>query len=200
MRRILVAGILTVALALCVTAASADPWPSLSAMERTVDYVHVVPVFNAGTNVWTFQLSVDPGAVDPIYGALLDDSGVKALVVYQDVGGALAPDYYSDSRPGWNQNGGWEPGKGAFGWIGDGPSSYVHPGDTDSTNFWAHWNGSAPAADDFTYMVHVDIRNAESESLWTGWVGLGTPVIPEPASILLLAAGGLSLFGLRRRK
>jgi hypothetical protein len=198
---------LAVALALSMTGASADPWPDYYAQTTTVDYVTVVPVFDAGANTWTFELSVDSGApLDSTYG------GVKALVVYQlGVDTALQPDVYAGFpdastllRPGWDINGGWEThpasggnaGWGGVGWRGSTPVTYVHPGESDTTNFWAHWTGGTPGADDFGYLVHVCVNSATgAETFWAR-----PNVIPEPASLVLLGLGGLGLLGFRRRK
>ena len=200
MRTKLTVAMLVVLLALWVTAAAADPWPNYASHTTTVDYVTVVPVFDGGTNTWTFQLAVVPGATDPVYG-LLDPTygGVKGFAVYQPYATTpLGPDYYSDTRPGWNHNGGWIPAEAAFGWLGEGPTTYVHPGDSDTTNFWAHWTGAAPALGDFGYLVHIAINSDDPEGA-TFWARIGEP-IPEPASLALLGAGIAGLLMMRRRR
>ncbi|UCH34977.1 MAG: PEP-CTERM sorting domain-containing protein [Armatimonadota bacterium] len=198
---------LAAVLAVSVTGAGADPWPSWYAQTYTVDYVDVVPVFNSGSNTWTFQLSVDSGATDPTWGAIDPTyGGVKTLVAYQ-LTDPLQPDYYAGfggyplNRSGWDINGGWEThpsGWGAVGWRGSDPASYVHPGESDNTSFWAHWTGDTPAGEDFVYLVHI-VTNSDTGGQ-TFWARVGDPYIPEPASIILLGLGGLGLAGIRRRK
>jgi hypothetical protein len=173
----------------------ADPWPDLSAC-TPVDWITVTPTMS-DTTTWTWDVSVDGSA----------PASVFAFAVYQPDGTPLIPDQISgftggtSTRTGWfvQTFGGdpWESSKDAFGWNSHPPQTNpIDPGGSSVGEFWAHWTGDAPGADDFTYVAHV----IDGCGL-TYWVTIGgPPVIPEPASIILLGIGGLALFGLRRRK
>jgi len=179
------------------TVVCADPWPDLSAV-TPVDWITVTPTMSDSTT-WTWDVSVAGDA----------PASVFAFAVYQPDGSPLIPDQISgftggtSTRTGWYvfTFGGdpWEASKDAFGWNSHPPSTNpIDPGESDSSDFWAHWTGSAPTADDFVYVAHVIEPGANGVTYWVG-VG-GPPQIPEPASIILLGLGGLALFGLRRRK
>jgi len=195
-----------VAVALMLVAAAAawgDPWPNY-ASAGTGYPVFVQSSYDAGTDLWTYNVYVDP------------DYELMAFIVYPT---GLTPTmpltpaegwtgYDAGNTAGWtNLNGAWEwdPGdtSAAFGWTAaPGPSERL-PGQgwTPTATFYAQ---DLPSGTYDLFSVRVyDSLTGLAHYAQTGTVPPPS-FVPEPgtlaASLALLAPGGISLMRWRFRR
>ena len=186
--------IAVISLAACsFVCASPDPWPDYSAHTSYVDYVLVDPV-NTQDTTWDFSLTVLSGSYEVGHGGVV---GIKGLAVYPN-GGNSEPDlegwtsYAVFVREGWNDNGGWHTGQGAFGYLTGSPIYYISPGQNDQLIGTAQYpSGYTPPEQ--VFLVHIACKDG-----YTYWAR--PEVVPEPSSLLGLLAGAGALGALIRRR
>jgi hypothetical protein len=179
-------------------AAHADPWPDYDSQTDEVDYVEIIANLSGG--IWTYKMTVVPGATDPDRGNLTID-GVKALAVYPTPlpDKQWAPENYAALRDGWDLDGGWE-GK-AFGYLTGPPDYYVgcyqawYRQDIGTVRYPAPPHELTSQ----NFLVHVSLGNGAC-TFWARPTGAG--IVLEPSSLLALAVGLTSLggFAMRRRQ
>ena len=172
---------------------SPDPWPTYSTHTDYVSYVQVLPT-NSSDTTWQYLATVLSGSYEPGHGGV---AGIKAVAVYPN-GGEAEPaldgwtGYALYVRPGWNDNGGWIPAQGAFGYINDGLGDYIVPGQANQhVGSAAYPTGYVPPNQ--VFLVHVACNDD-----FTYWAR--PAVIPEPSSLSMLAAGLIPLVRLVVRK
>ena len=197
--------LLIVGLLAITVSVQADPWPNYLSHVDEVSYAQLTAEYDSGLGIWKYYVSLDAGAVDPTFGPVI---GIKALAVYPESG--VAPEEIPGSwtgydtaytRPHWDYDGGYETGKGAFGYQTGAPSYYVLPGESMSLIGAAAYPTGYNPWDLQGFLLHVVVEQP-AESFWVRPEG-GGDIVPEPASITALAVAGLSLGGLiyrRRRK
>ncbi|MCL6520703.1 MAG: hypothetical protein K6T99_12825 [Armatimonadetes bacterium] len=183
---------------------NAEPWPDYISHPDTVDYISVL--YSNINNLWCYYLTIDSNAFDPRFGELI---GVKGLAVYLNAGNLVEgiPDDWvgyetSYTRTGWDYNGGWEPNKGAFGYITGSPSYYVLPGEINALIGAALFPiGFTPNAETQGFLLHVAYQ--DNDMVNTFWVRPegGGIAVPEPAGVLALVGIGVpALWGFIYRR
>lgn len=170
-----------------------EPWPTYSTHTDYVGYVQVLPTNTSGTT-WEYSLTVLIGSYEPGHGGV---AGIKGIAVYPN-GGDPEPaldgwtDYAMYVRPGWNDNGGWTPPQGAFGYITGSPTDYILPGQANQhVGSAAYPTGYVPPNQ--VFLVHVACNDD-----YTYWAR--PTIIPEPSSLSILGIGLLPLARLMGRK
>lgn len=191
--------ILVLAAAAAQASSEPDPWPSYPAQQGALDYVGVSAVPYNG--LWYYYLTVDLNATDPEYGAV---TGVKALAVYLNAGEPVPKEYLPsdwtgydtpNTRNGWFYGHGYEPAKGAFGYVTGAPTYYV-PDDGNSYLIGAALFPSTFDPEEQLFLVHVVCESDGTVS--TFWARPGkASAVPEPAGLLILVSLALPVIGSR---
>jgi len=191
-------------LVLVIPSAQADPWPSYQAQTDVVNYVGVYSALSGG--LWYYYMTVDANAIDPTFG---DVVGIKALAVYpasgQPIPTSQIPADWTGydtayTRTNWDYDGGYEPNKGAFGYLTGGPTNYVPPDGQPYLIGAAEFPGTFTPGDQL-FLVHVVCETDGTVNTFWARPGKGSAV-PEPSSLLALAAAGIPTIGyfVRRRR
>lgn len=179
-----------------------EPWPSYQAQTYIADYVGGTAALSDG--LWYYYITIDADAVDPTYGDVI---GIKGLAVYLAAGDPVPtwqiPTDWTGydtpfTKPDWFYGDGYEPSKGAFGYITGSPTGYVPP---DGQPYLI---GAAQFPDTFTpgdqlFLVHLACDMNGSVNTFWARPGKGSAV-PEPSSMMALGAGLFGLGGLLLRR